>query len=132
MKTFVLSFGAAVALLLLYGCTHGVQQPNPATPPATTSTAPTERFTGKVVLVGAGYRLRLLDEPESLLRLTRAKRNSEFVAEQINLMKYYEKTIVVQGKRRDDWIWAAEIVGQWLRPGESRGSNLLAPPAPNR
>jgi hypothetical protein len=132
MKTFVLSIGAAVALLLSCGCTHAVQQRNAATPPAMTRTAPTERFTGKVVLVGAGYRLRLLDEPESLLRLTRAKRNSEFVAEQINLMKYYEKTIVVQGKRRDDWIWAAEIVGQWLRPGESRGSNLLAPPVPTR
>ena len=132
MKTFFLPFGAAVALFLLFGCTHGAQQPNPAAQSAATSKAPTERFTGKVVLVGAGYRLRLLDEPESLLRLTRAKRSSEFAAEQINLMKYYEKTIVVRGKRQDDWIWAAEIVGQWLRPGESRGSNLLAPPAPNR
>jgi hypothetical protein len=132
MKTFVLPFGAAVVLFLLCGCTHGVQQLNPAALPATTRTTPTERFTGKVVLMGAGYRLRLLDEPESVLRLTRAKRSRQFVAEQINLMKYYEKTIVVRGKRQDDWIWAAEIVGQWLRPGESRGSNLLAPPAPNR
>jgi hypothetical protein len=132
MKTFVLPFGAAVALFLLFGCTHGAQQPNTAEKPATTSKTPTETFTGKVILAEAGYRLRLADEPESLLRLTRARKSSEFAAEQINLMKYYEKTIAVRGKRQDDWIWAADIVGQWLRPGEARGSNLLAPPMPNR
>ena len=72
------------------------------------------------------------DESKSVYRLTRAKRSSEFVAEQINLRKYYEKTIVIRGKREADWIWSAEIVGQWNKPGESRGANLLAPPAPNR
>jgi hypothetical protein len=132
MKTFVLPFGAAVALFLLFGCTHGAQQPNTAGQPATASKTPTETFTGKVILAEAGYRLRLANEPESLLRLTRARKSSEFAAKQINLTKYYEKTIVVRGKRQDDWIWVADIVGQWLRPGETRGSNLLAPPMPNR
>jgi hypothetical protein len=132
MKTFVLPFGAAVALFLLFGCTHGAEQSNTAGEPARISKTPTETFTGKVILAEAGYRLRLADEPESLLRLTRARKSSEFAAEQINLMKYYEKTIAVRGKRQDDWIWAADIVGQWLRPGEARGSNLLAPPMPNR
>jgi hypothetical protein len=132
MKTFVLPFGAVVALFLLFGCSHGAKQPKPAEQPATTSKTPTETFTGKVILAEAGYRLRLANEPDSSFRLTRAKKRSEFAAEQINLMKYYEKTIVVHGKRQDDWIWAADIVGQWLRPGEARGSNLLAPPMPNR
>jgi hypothetical protein len=132
MKTFGLPFGAVVALFLLFGCTHGAKPPNPAELPATTSKTPTETFTGKVILAEAGYRLRLAKEPDSLLRLTRARKSSEFAAEQINLMKYYEKTIAVRGKRQDDWIWAADIVGQWLRPGEARGSNLLAPPMPNR
>jgi hypothetical protein len=95
--------------------------------------AQTETLTGKVVLAGGGYRLKLAnDKSGKLFRLTRAKRSREFTAEQINLRKYYEKTIVVRGKREDDWIWSADIAGQWNKPGESRGSNLLAPPMPNR
>jgi hypothetical protein len=95
--------------------------------------AHTETLTGKVVLVKAGYRIKLMDDGSgTLFRMTRGKRSREFLAEQINLRKYYEKTIVVRGKREDDWIWSAEVVGQWNKPGESRGPNLLAPPAPNR
>jgi hypothetical protein len=95
--------------------------------------AQTETLTGKVVLVKAGYRIKLMDDGSgTFFRVTRGKRSREFLTEQINLRKYYEKTIVVRGKREDDWIWSAEIVGQWNKPGESRGPNLLAPPAPNR
>jgi hypothetical protein len=49
--------------------------------------------------------------------------------EEITLKKYYEKTLAVQGRREGEWIWSAEIVGQWLHPGEARGSNLNAPDA---
>ncbi len=105
--------------------------PQPAATPKPKARA--ETLTGKVVLVEAGYRVRLADDQSgTLFRLTRAKRSREFVAEQINLRKYYEKTIVIHGKREDDWIWSAEIVGQWNKPGESRGPNLLAPRVPNR
>jgi hypothetical protein len=88
----------------------------------------TETFSGKVVLVAPGYRLKL-SESEELVRLTRAKKRSEMATEEITLKKYYEKTLAVQGRREGEWIWSAEIVGQWLHPGEARGSNLNAPDA---
>jgi hypothetical protein len=88
-------------------------------------------FTGKVVLVGEGYRFRPLDS-EDVFRLTKAKRSREFEHEEMILRKYYEKTLVVRGTREGDWIWEAEVIGQWLRPGERRGSNVLAPPVNNQ
>lgn len=84
-------------------------------------------FTGKVVLARDGYRLHL-DDPEANLRLTRAKRASEFGNEEIGLRKYYEKTVAVRGTREGEWIWDADIVGQWNKPGEATGANQLAPP----
>ena len=139
MKTISAAGGVAFAILCLAGCSlwhrhSSASQPTAPVPAATPEPkAQTERFTGKVVLAEAGYRLQLLDdESGALLKLTRAKRHSEFAAEQINLRKYYEKTIVVRGRREGDWIWAADIVGQWNKPGESRGPNTLAPPMPNR
>lgn len=117
-------------------------QPPPArrkpTPPPQPVAAPTgkaqaETLTGKVVLTKEGYRLRLVgDNSKTYYRLTRAKRSREYAAEQIDLRKYYEKTIVVRGKREADWVWSADIMGQWNKPGESRGPNLLAPKMPNR
>lgn len=90
-----------------------------------------QTFTGKIVLAGDGYRLRPADSDDSL-RLTRAKRASEFANEEIGLRKYYEKTLAVRGTRKDEWIWDAEIVGQWNKPGEPTGANLLAPPGGHR
>jgi len=87
----------------------------------------TEVFTGKVVLDNGAYRLQLVNEPGSLLKLTRARRESEFEAEQILLRKYYEKTITVNGSRKDDWIWAADITGQYVPPGGPTGPNMNAP-----
>jgi hypothetical protein len=86
-----------------------------------------QTFGGKVVLVTAGYRFRLADSTEDV-RLSRAKRASEFENDEISLRKYYEKTLTIRGKRDGEWIWDAEIVGQWNRPGESQGPNVLAPP----
>jgi hypothetical protein len=86
-----------------------------------------EMFTGKVVLDDGAYRLELLNEPGTMLRLTRAKRESEFEKDQILLRKYYEKTITVNGTRKDDWIWAADITGQYVPPGGSTGANMNAP-----
>lgn len=90
-----------------------------------------ETVSGKVVLAREGYRLHLSDSDE-LVRLTRAKRASEFANEEVGLQKYYEKTLAVRGKREGDWIWDAEIVGQWNKPGESQGPNMLAPPVGSR
>jgi len=87
----------------------------------------TEVFTGKVVLDNGAYRLQLVNEPGSLLKLTRSRRESEFEAEQILLRKYYEKTITVNGSRKDDWIWGADITGQYVPPGGPTGPNMNAP-----
>ena len=87
----------------------------------------TEVFTGKVVLVDGAYRLRLLKDPDALLRLTRARRESEFPQQQINLRKYYEKTISVNGTLNGEWIFGADIVGQWTPPGGDTGPNMSAP-----
>jgi hypothetical protein len=87
----------------------------------------TEAFTGKVVLDEGAYRLELLNEPGTLLKLTRARRETEFEAEQILLRKYYEKTITVNGTRQDDWIWGADVTGQYVPPGAPTGPNMNAP-----
>ncbi len=87
----------------------------------------TQTFTGKVVFADGAYRFALTDNPKTLLRLTRARRESEFAAEQIDLRKYYEKTLSVVGTRQDDWIWGADVVGQWTPPGGDTGPNMNAP-----
>jgi hypothetical protein len=87
----------------------------------------TEVFTGKVVLDDGAYRLELVKEPGSRLKLTRARRESEFQSDQILLRKYYEKTITVNGTRQDDWIWGADITGQYVPPGGQTGANMNAP-----
>jgi hypothetical protein len=89
----------------------------------------TEVFTGKVVMVDGAYRFQLLKDPDTILRLTRARRESEFAAEAINLRKYYEKTISVNGTVHDEWIFGADIVGQWTPPGGATGPNMNAPKA---
>lgn len=89
----------------------------------------TEVFTGKVVLDDGAYRLALINDPRTLLRLTRARRESEFEADQIDLRKYYEKVITVNGTRKDNWIWAADITGQYVPPGGQTGPNMNAPKA---
>jgi len=87
----------------------------------------TEVFTGKVVLDDGAYRFAPLNESGTLLRLTRARKESEFESEQILLRKYYEKTITVNGTRKDDWIWGADITGQYVPPGGPTGPNMNAP-----
>ena len=87
----------------------------------------TEVFTGKVVLVDGAYRFSLLKDPDTLLRFTRARKESEFARQQINLRKYYEKTISVNGTLYDGWIFGADIVGQWTPLGGDTGPNMNAP-----
>ena len=89
----------------------------------------TEVFTGQVVMVDGAYRLKLLKDPDTLLRLTRARRESEFANQQINLRKYYEKTISVNGTLYGEWIFGADVVGQWTPPGGDTGPNMNAPKA---
>ncbi len=119
----------ALLLCIFLGCSHGPNErvPTPASEKPAKLTGPSETFTGKVVLAAEGYRLKMSDETEDALRLTRAKKRGEFAAEEIHLKKYYEKTLAVHGTREGEWIWDADIVGQWLHPGESRGPNVLAP-----
>jgi hypothetical protein len=127
----------SIAILLsatlfgLSGCAVGKKMlEQPSGPPQKESAKlerKTEVFTGKVVMVDGAYRLSLLKDPDTLLRLTRARRESEFATQQINLRKYYEKTISVNGTFFDEWIFGADIVGQWTPPGGDTGPNMNAP-----
>jgi len=121
----------SVGLLVLSGCALGRKMlEQPSGPPQKESAKlerKTEVFTGKVVLVDGAYRLSLLKDPDTLLRLTRARRETEFEKQQINLRKYYEKTISVNGTLQDEWIFGADIVGQWTPPGGQTGPNMNAP-----
>lgn len=104
-----------------------LEQPSgPYQPPSAKLEKKTEVFTGKVVLIDGAYRLRLLKD-DSILRLTRARSESEFAKQQILLRKYYEKTISVNGTLYGDWIFGADIVGQWTPPGGDTGPNMSAP-----
>lgn len=132
MKVLAVSSFAGLALVLLSGCSFWLQQPTPASerPPETAKLErKTEVFTGKVVLDDGAYRLSLLKDPDTLLRLTRARKESDFTKQQINLRKYYEKTISVNGTLYGEWIFGADIVGQWVPPGGATGPNMNAPKA---
>jgi len=59
--------------------------------------------------------------------LTRGRRESEFEKQQILLRKYYEKVISVNGTLNGEWIFGADIVGQWTPPGGDTGPNMSAP-----
>jgi hypothetical protein len=94
-------------------------------------TGPIVTLTGEVIRTENGYRFKPLKETEAL-HLTKATARKEAAAEEIDLRKYFGKTLVIRGQRQDDWIFRAEVMGQWLRPGEKRGSTLLGPePKPN-
>ena len=119
-----------MGLLFLTGCKFMMEQPSgPYKKPERTEWLEKHRetFTGKVVLDDGAYRLELLNEPGTLLRLTRGRREGEFEKQQILLRKYYEKTITVLGTRRDDWIWGADVTGQYVPPGGPTGPNMNAP-----
>jgi hypothetical protein len=83
-------------------------------------------LTGQVIRAEGEYRFRPLKETEAL-RLSKAGGTKEAVAEEMNLRKYFGKTLVVRGERKGEWIIRAQVMGQWLRPGEKRGSTLLGP-----
>lgn len=127
MKTITPFF---ICVLALAGCAltkTTSQEPSVQHQTSATLQKKTETFAGKVVFVDGAYRFALISEPKILLRLTRARRESEFAAEQINLQKYYEKTLSVIGTRQDDWIWGADVTGQWTPPGGDTGPNMSAP-----
>jgi hypothetical protein len=120
----------SLGLFALSGCAFGkkmLEQPSGKHEISGVLKKNTETFTGQVALVDGAYRLSLLKDPDTLLRLTRAHRESEFAAEQVNLRKYFEKTISVNGTRQDDWIWDAAVIGQWTPPGGDTGPNMNAP-----
>ena len=113
---------AALGLICLCGCgLFGGHEEKGPEPPRELAT-----LTGEVVRDEGGYRFKPLKETDNL-RLTRATRGAkrDLVAEEINLRKYFGKTLVVRGTRMDEWILRAQVLGQWLRPGEKRGSTLL-------
>ncbi len=130
----------ALGVSCLCACSHH-RDSAPTEQPATTSRVShhTETFTGEVVKRNNVYCFRQLSEPqpetppvptstsERILRLTRAADAKDFASEEIHLRKYYGKTIVVKGHLDQDWIARADVVGQWLRPGEPRGSTLVGP-----
>ena len=107
-----------------------IEQPSgPYQKPTSKLEKKTEVFTGKVVMIEGAYRFQLVKDPDTVLRLTRARQESEFEKDQINLRKYYEKTISVNGTLYGEWIFGADIVGQWTPPGGETGPNMNAPKA---
>ena len=121
---------AALSLICLASCSFftGISE-KPEKPEK--PTGPLVTLTGEVIRTENGYRFKPLKETEAL-HLTKATARKEAAAEEINLRKYFGKTLVIRGQRQDDWIFRAEVMGQWLRPGEKRGSTLLGPePKPN-
>jgi hypothetical protein len=128
MKTVLRLCLAGVSTVCLISCAWLLQQPSGPPPKETPRLqGATETFIGKVVFVDGAYRFALLKEPKTLLRLTKAQRESEFESQQIKLKKYFEKTLSVNGKRMDEWIWDAAVIGQWVPPGGSAGPNMNAP-----
>jgi hypothetical protein len=129
MKSSLLSFFCA-ALLLHSGCSFFAGMgDSPPPQPATAPDLPGEKgkFTGLVVKVDEGYRFQRSDDPSNLQQLTKAKKSKDFKDEEIQLRKYFGKTLAVQGESREGWIAGAEVLGQWLHPGEIRGSTLTGP-----
>jgi hypothetical protein len=129
----VISILLLTGVLILSGCAFGrkmLEQPS-GTPQKESAKLErkTQVFTGKVVLADGAYRLQLLRDPGTLLRLTRARRETEFAEQQINLRKYYEKTISVNGTLYGEWIFGADVVAQWTPPGGDTGPNVDAPKA---
>ena len=116
---------AALSLICLASCSFftGISE-KPEKPEK--PTGPLVTLTGEVIRTENGYRFKPLKETEAL-HLTKATARKEAAAEEINLRKYFGKTLVIRGQRQDDWIFRAEVMGQWLRPGEKRGSTLLGP-----
>jgi hypothetical protein len=133
VKILRLTLIAGASVIGLCGCwILETPQPGAQRPAMTPKLEPQRKdFTGKVILVDNAYRVELIKEPGSRMRLTRARRESEFAEQQIYLKKYFEKTIVIRGTRQDDWIWGADIIGQWTKPGESQGPNMNAPKVGN-
>jgi hypothetical protein len=114
----------ALSLVCLAGCSSffaGISE-KPAKPEK--PTGPLVTVTGEVIRTESGYRFKPLKETEAL-HLTKASVRKEATAEEMNLRKYFGKTLVIRGLRQDDWIFRAQVMGQWLRPGETRGSTLL-------
>ena len=116
-----------VSLTCLCACARGPREETVRETPG-----PIEQFTGQIVRIESetgevGYRFKPQNEPENLQRFTRAKGGSDLASLEINLRKYFGKTLVVQGDSRRGWLLRATVLGQWLRPGEKRGSTLLGP-----
>lgn len=142
MKLLTGRFVIALSVSCLVACSHH-RDSAPTEQPATTSRVShhTETFTGEVVKRNGEYCFKLLSEPqpetgptpasERILRLTRAGDAKEFASDEIHLRKYYGKTIVVKGHLDQDWIAKADVVGQWLRPGQPRGATLIGPEPTN-
>jgi hypothetical protein len=123
----------ALSLVGLSSCSHGGSQSG-AAPAVVAARTPRkiETFTGEVIKVAEGYRFKPANDPNNLQRFTRAKKSGNYVYEELNLRKYFGKTLVVSGESVPGWLLEVNVVGQWLRPGEPRGSTLTGPEPPAR
>ena len=125
MKKFALQFVAALSLLCLFACSHGANHSSQTA--ASKTRRQIDTFTGQIVKVDEGYRFKPLNSQGNLLRVTRARKGNNYETEELNLRKYFGKTLVVRGDSDEGWILEVVILGQWLRPGEKRGSTLTGP-----
>src|SRR4051812_40600158 len=117
MKIAVSIVGALVAVAALIGCAHDHDQAQaPVKPSSTKVRSERETIAGQVVLVAEGYRFRPNDEPNNDYRLSRADTSNELANQEIRLRKYYGKALVVKGRKQEEWLADAAVIGQFLKP----------------
>jgi hypothetical protein len=127
VKAFILPFSVVFGLTCLCACSHGPKQSSEPAASVKEESGPIETYTGTVVKTDEGYRFKPEKDPENLQRFTRSKRGANLASDEIDLRKYFGKTLVVKGDYRHGWLLRATVLGQWLRPGEPRGATLLGP-----
>ncbi len=139
MKSTVALLSALTVMAYFGACSQrGDERGKRATAAAVRpSSKAVEHFNGEVVRRNGEYRFKLSNpakaEPgnpapvEQVFRLSRSRDPKEFASDEIHLRKYFGKTIVVKGILESGWIAKADIVGQWNRPGETRGPTLTGP-----
>lgn len=127
MKQAIVGCVAAAGVLTFFGCAHD-EKSGSAAPASRRVTGQFETFTGNITKTDEGYRFSPDDAPETLQRLTRADERANFEDDELHMRKYYGKQIVIRGVvAGNGWIARVQVIGQYVRSGESRGPTLTGP-----
>src|SRR5438105_2430588 len=104
MKALAFLLFVSLNLICLSACSHFTQWAFAQSERTASGPPQIETFTGEIVKVEGAYRFKSLQEPENLLRLTHAKKGNSPESEEVNLRKYFGKTLTVRGEVENDWI----------------------------